>query len=152
MGIAVEAKLDVYCYVPPHDDAQKWSANIVYKSMQFRCCTELRRKTMIYMVIRGGHFKALATPSILPTTKQAFTVMDLLQSESDPATSKCVNSLYVIVQCVKSRCHLISVLTVQTNSYGSTATGGHSHSIASHDKQNKRCRKVLQSNPVCEKR
>jgi hypothetical protein len=152
MGIAVETKLDVYCYVPPHDDAQKWSANIVYKSMQFRCCTELREKTMIYLVIRGGHFKALATPSILPTTKQALTVMDLLQSELDPATSKCVISLYVIMQCVKSRCNLIPVLTVQTDSDRSTATGRHSHSVASHDKQNKRYRKVLQFNLICEKR
>jgi hypothetical protein len=39
----------------------------------------------------GGHFKALAVPSIIPTSKQAFTVMDLLQSQLDPATSKCVN-------------------------------------------------------------
>jgi hypothetical protein len=51
MGIAVETKLDVYCYVPPHDDAQKWSANIVYKCMQFRCCTELRKKAMVYWLL-----------------------------------------------------------------------------------------------------
>jgi hypothetical protein len=91
MGIAVHLKLDVICYVPPHDDAQKWNANIVYKSLQFRCCTELRRKTSIFLVIRGGHFKALAAPSIATSTKHVFTVMDLLQSQTDPATSKCVN-------------------------------------------------------------
>jgi hypothetical protein len=44
MGIAVETKLDVYCYVPLHDDAQKWSSNIVYKRMQFRVARSCERK------------------------------------------------------------------------------------------------------------
>lgn len=51
MGIAESLKVDVYCYVPPHDDAEKWNANMHYKSMQYMCATELRARPCIYLVI-----------------------------------------------------------------------------------------------------
>jgi hypothetical protein len=88
MGIAVQLKLDVFLYLPPHDDAQKWNANVHYKSLQFREAVALKKKPTIYLVIRGGHFKCLASASTAPTAKQAFSVLDLLQAETDPATSK----------------------------------------------------------------
>jgi hypothetical protein len=91
MGIAVSLRMDIYLYLPPHDDAQKWSANVHYKSLQFRCATALRNKPCIYLVIRGGHFKALAAATSAPNPKQSFTVMDLFQTEVDPATSKCAD-------------------------------------------------------------
>jgi hypothetical protein len=99
MGIAVQLKLDVFLFLPPHDDAQKWNANLQYKSLQFREAVALKKKPTIYLVIRGGHFKCLASATTAPTAKQAFSVLDMLQSDTDPATSK-YDTLVLTLSCI----------------------------------------------------
>jgi hypothetical protein len=101
MGIAVQLAIDIFCYVPPHDDAQKWNANLHYKSMQFREATALKKKPCIYLVIRGGHFKSLASATTAPSNKQSFSVMDLFHTDTDPATSK-----YAALIVLCALCHL----------------------------------------------
>ena len=106
LGLAVALKVDLHCYVPPHDDAEKWPANLLYQSMQFLCSTGLRKKQCIYLVIRGGHFEALSTPSVAPrkwhthTHTHTHTVMDLFASDVDSATSKCVSISVMRDGCV----------------------------------------------------
>jgi hypothetical protein len=112
MGLAVKLCLDVFCYVPPHDDAEKWNANTHYKSMQFRCSTKLQKRPCVYLVIRSGHFKALATATTAPSSKHTFSVLDLFQTEKDPATSKYVaqetavmlSYSFIFVQFCASNC------------------------------------------------
>lgn len=91
MGIAVALKLKVYCYVQPHDDAEKWGSTIHYRSMQLIGSAALSKKPCIYLVIRGGHFKALSAMSKPPAAQYAHSVLDLFNKDLDPATRKCVS-------------------------------------------------------------
>jgi hypothetical protein len=66
----------------------------------------LKTKPTIYLVIRGDHFKCLASATTAPTAKQAFSVLDLLQSDTEPATSKydaSVLTLTCILTVTKTR-------------------------------------------------
>ena len=54
---------------------------------------ELRARPCIYLVIRGGHFKALSKPDTAPRKNHAHSVLDLFKTETDPATSKCESGL-----------------------------------------------------------
>lgn len=89
LGLAVALKVDVFCYVPPHDDAEKWRTGLHYRSMQFLCSTVNSKKLNIYLVIRGGHFKALSAASTPPKKAHAHSVLDLFRTATHPATNRC---------------------------------------------------------------
>lgn len=88
MGLAVSLKVDLYWYVPPHNDTEKWASNLAYKCMQYHCAVQIRLKPCILLVIRGGHFKALSTPSTAIKKAQGHSVLDLFKPDTDAATSK----------------------------------------------------------------
>jgi hypothetical protein len=99
MAIAVELAVDIFCHVPPHDEAEKWNANLHYRCMQFRCSTALRKKPCIYLVLRGGHFKALASATTAPKPSHAYNVMELFKEDTDPATAAYVTTSYSCSMC-----------------------------------------------------
>lgn len=103
LGLAVALKVDVYCYVPPHDDAEKWRTGLHYRSMQFLCSTANTRKPTVYLVIRCGHFKALSAASSAPKKSHAHSVLDLFQTATDPATNRCEEQIFN-VRCRSCTC------------------------------------------------
>jgi hypothetical protein len=76
------------------------------KSLQFREAVALKNKPTIYLVIRSGVFECLPSASTVPTAKEAFSVMDVLQAETNPVAGECDsidshNHLHITPVCPK---------------------------------------------------
>jgi hypothetical protein len=112
MGLAVMLRRDVYLFVPPHDDAEKWHASTHYKCMQFLCATQLQKRPCIYLVLRSGHFKALTHQTKAPKKEYSFSVLDLFDTSTDPVTSKCDLMLALGVACCGVLRYIVDALVL----------------------------------------